>query len=143
MGRYNVIRLRTTGVPSYDEAILDTAAAPGMNVVIAADGKYDPGAGVASAEQFNLVTEDYNVLRGGKGVDDAYPVGEPCSIFNPLRGDIVAVLLKQNEDVAIGNLLKADGAGLWVKTATAPAKLCALEALNPTTGNALIRCRVL
>jgi len=139
MGRYRTILL-CADRGREEDGVLGTAAQPGMNIVLASDGEYDPGAGVASASQINIVTESYNALNQGKTVDDTIAIGDRASFLSPQTGERVAVLLKSGEAASIGSLLKADSAGLFVVTATAPAQFVAREALT-ASGNQLIEAK--
>jgi hypothetical protein len=141
MGRYRTILLRADRGRE-EEGVLDTAAQPGMNIVLASDGKYDPGAGVASASQINIVTESYNALNQGKTVDDTIAIGDRASFITPIPGERYAILLKNAEAASVGSLLKADSAGLFVVTASAPAQFVAREALT-ASGNQLIEAKAL
>jgi hypothetical protein len=133
----NTIVLQDGGV--HEEGILDTAASPGMNIVLADDGKFDPGAGVASATLPCIVKES---SLEGKTVDDEIAIGALAPYLIPRRGQLVQILIKDAEDLDIGELVKANTAGLFVATATAPAQFRMEEALV-ASGNTLAKARAL
>lgn len=109
----------------HEEGVLDTAAFPGMNIVLASDGNFDPGAGVASATLPRIVKED--VLSKGRTVDDEIAIGDIVPMGIPTRGAKMQVLVLSGEDVDKGELLVADSAGKFVTTAAAPAQFEASE----------------
>lgn len=139
MGRFRTIALKCSRC-NQGEATLDTAAKPGMNICIAADGKYDPGAGVASAEQIQIVNEDNLVHAGGGTVDGTYAIADKASYLIPNIGDEVALLVLDAEVCTIGALFKPNAAGKFVKTATAPAQFMCLETIT-VSGDQLVQMR--
>lgn len=108
----------------YEEASLDAAAYPGQMIVLAADGNYDPGAGVASAPMTNILLED--ALQGNT-IDTQYSSGDTAPYVTVNRGDRMLILCLSGEDLDVGELVKADSNGKFVATATAPAQFEILE----------------
>ena len=51
----------------------------------------------------------------GKGINDAYAIGEPVQCWIPYRGDIVNAILADGENVAIGDALTSSGTGMLKK----------------------------
>lgn len=140
MSDANRIVLDHNNTGHHEEGVLDTVATPGMNVVLASDGKFDPGAGVASATLPSIVVENANT---GGSIDTVQAVGDVFSYFIPNRGDRINLILLDGQVIVIGDLLKADAAGKFIKTATAPAQFIAEEALSPSGSDGRISGRAL
>lgn len=77
----------------------------------------------------------------GKGIGDAYAEDDPVQVWVPIRGEMVLALLKDDENVAIGDFLCSAGDGTlkkWVAldsagaalTETLPIVAQAVEAVN-------------
>lgn len=54
----------------------------------------------------------------GKGIDQAYAVSDKIQVWIPGRGDQVYAILADDNNVAIGNFLESNGAGLLQKHAS-------------------------
>jgi hypothetical protein len=48
----------------------------------------------------------------GKGIDDAYVASDKIQVWLPVRGDWIYAILADDNDVAIGDFLESNGAGL-------------------------------
>jgi hypothetical protein len=120
----NRIELQPGGVK--DEGEMDAAVYPGMNIVRASDGNYDPGAGAAEAMMVHLVLED---ALQGKTTADAYADGDKVPFVIPKRGCIYNVRVSAGETVVIGSLLVANTDGDFiVEDAEGRAQFIAQEA---------------
>lgn len=51
----------------------------------------------------------------GKGIDEAYAANDPVQVWVPYRGDEVYALIKDGENVAIGDFVESAGGGLLQK----------------------------
>lgn len=104
------IRLDAHG-SKQEEGTLDTAALPGMNIVLASDGDFDPGAGAADANLSRIVTED---ALQGKTVSDTYAVGDKVFYVIPRSGDVINLLGLSGQTLNKATLVEADSAGKFV-----------------------------
>ena len=126
-----------------------TDCVPGMAAELLAAGTYDQQAeavGEAIKSELVLFTEDS--LNGGKSVDDALESGQngvPLWICG--KGDVVNVLVKNAEDIDVGDYLVVEGggSGLFVEAAGTESRyqLKAVEGPGSLSGNTLVACRVL
>ena len=99
-----------------EEYIANTTITPGMLVQLHTDGKLKPHATAAGPCLPMFALEDE---LQGKGIDDNYANLDPVQVWVPTRGDIVYALLKDNENIAIGDFLVSDGAGSLQKYSAA------------------------
>ncbi len=106
----NTILLDAAG-SKREEGTLDTVASPGMNIVLASDGNFDPGAGATDATLPRIVVED---SLQGKTVSDAYVVGERVFYMIPRRGDVVNILGLSGQTLNKAVLVEADSAGKFI-----------------------------
>lgn len=51
----------------------------------------------------------------GKGIDEAYALGDPVQCWIPNRGDVVLAILADEQNIAIGDLLVSNGDGTLKK----------------------------
>lgn len=51
----------------------------------------------------------------GKGIDEAYALGDPVQCWIPNRGDVVYAILADEQNIAIGDLLVSNGDGTLKK----------------------------
>lgn len=148
MGVERTIVLKGNSHGHHEEGILDTVATPGMHVQLAADGKYD----LSPAAAAELVKQSLMVVKEdayqGKTIDDAYAIGDVVFLYHPQPGDHIHAFVKSGANIAVGDILVAEGGGtgLWIENAGTEAgyKLQALE----STGGALaandhVKCRVI
>ena len=100
-----------------------TAITPGMLIARASDGDVDPQnvAGGVCEKMFALEDE-----LQGKTIDTAYAAGDPVQCWNATPGEEVFAWLLNGEDVAIGEVLVAGGAGT-LKAATADSSAVVTE----------------
>lgn len=131
----------------YEEGKAGSAIIPGQSVQLAADGDYDPNpASKAESIKGDLILAIEDGLQG-KTVSDAYGVGDVVFLYIPQRGDVVNVLVKSGQDIAVADKLNVEGggSGLFVEAAGADAayQLVALESSGGAlAANQLIKCRV-
>ena len=85
---------------------------PGMLLEYTSAGKVQAhsSAGQNQIQMFALEDE-----LQGKDIDDAYAADDVVQVWIPGRGDQVYALLKDGEDVAIGDLLESAGDGYLQK----------------------------
>ena len=107
---------------------------------------YAPGTDGAAAGAPWIVTND-NLKMVGKLITDSYAAGEVASVYSPLPGDLLNLLIKNlsgtADDHAAGEILLADtGTGLFIADTGSPfwkaAKL--LEAITDPTTDTLAVC---
>lgn len=131
----------------HDEAIMDTAAYPGMHIQMAADGHYDPSPATAA----ELVKVRPKVLKEdsyqGKTVNDQYAIGDVGFYYEPLPGDVLLLLAKTGENWAVGDHVTPEGGGtgFWLKAAGTESRYQAqvLESTGGALGAAaLIKCKM-
>lgn len=99
------------------------AITPGMLLELASDGDVDiqDAAGGVCSKMFALEDE-----LQGKTIDTAYAAADPVQCWIATPGEEVLALLADGEDVAIGDILVADGTGK-LKAATADSSAVILE----------------
>ena len=137
------IALILTGRQFEGEA--DAAISPGMACVLSADGNYDPWGGSANGENDEVLIALEDALQA-KTIDDAYADGDQLFMCAPLPGDVVLVLVKDGESVAVGDKLIRENnsnSGLYIKTTGSPETedFKALEACAPSGSNKLCKAR--
>lgn len=129
------------GPEVYEEGILDTAALPGMNIVLGTDGNFDPGADAAEGNISRIVIED---ALQGKTVSQTYAIADRVRYIIPRKGQRVAVLVLDGQTVTKGSLLVANAAGKYiVETAEGVATFEAIEAAAPSGSDALVAVRAI
>jgi hypothetical protein len=84
------------------------AITPGMLISLRSTGKFQkhPTAGGSVLPMFALEDE-----LQGKGITDAYAEDAPVQAWIPNRGEEVLALLKDGQNVVIGDLLESAGTG--------------------------------
>ncbi len=88
------------------------------------------------------VEDEYQDSASAGGVTETYAAGDPvfCEYVPP--GAKRYVLLKASENVAIGDFLISDGAGLFIKTTGTPSRqFCQVEEASNVGSNNLIKAR--
>lgn len=99
------------------------------------------GTGIAQ-----LVLEDRHSgdATSGGGTTATYAVGSPVFVDVPPPGAQRYVLLKANENVAVGDFLISGGDGTFIKTTGTPARtFCQVEEASNVATNNLILARFL
>jgi hypothetical protein len=113
MSQFNTVKLKNY-VNVFEEYDVATAAVtPGMLVELASATAVKPHAtaGGNALPMFALENE-----LEGQGVADAYAVGDKIpQVWIPQRGDVVWAILADGENVAVGDFLESNGAGLLQK----------------------------
>lgn len=160
------------GEGRHEEGLADVAVMPGMAIRLQADGGYSPETldptvaalrGLKIAKEAGIIGSPYldGITNGQRGTVDAqYAIGSQIFFYIPTRGDILNVLVKSGETVAVGDALYVEGStsGKFRKQANATltvgttpavttpvaAQLEALEASGGALGaDTLLRARVL
>ena len=140
-----IVLVGNSGGSHHEEGILDTIASPGMHVQMAADGHWDPSpAAVGELVKSGVWIVKEDRLQG-KGVADAYAVGDVAFLYMPLKGDRLNLLVKSGENIAVGDIIETEGGGtgLFVEAAGTEASYKA-KAVESTGGalaaNGLVAC---
>ena len=107
----NTIKLKNYS-KVHEEYVAVAAITPGMLVEYTSAGKVQKhsSAGQNMIPMFALEDE-----LQGKGIDDNYAADAPVQVWVAGRGDQVYALLKDGENVAIGDLLESAGDGYLQK----------------------------
>jgi uncharacterized protein with PhoU and TrkA domain len=149
----NTIKLKNY-VNNQFEALANAAITPGNLVEVMSTGKIRKHATEAGNAVPMFAIED---ALQGKAITEAYAQNDVVRVWVPLRGDEVYALLKQSENVVIGDLLVSKGDGTLKKhvpessditavtnVTVKPLQIVAvaLEALNPTTADGRIKVRI-
>lgn len=101
------IMLKGTGVSKEYDA--GTAINPGYLVALAADGDVDPH-GTAASNAMRMFALENELV--GKGITDAYAVGERVKCWFPAPGSEVRAVLAANAPaIVIGDFLESAGNG--------------------------------
>ncbi len=138
------------GVREEGKTASSSAIKPGMAVEITSDNEWNQPASALAAylkKRVCVATEEVNAHQG-KTVDDAYPEEEQFSMYWPLPGEAMNVLVKSGENISVGDVLSVEGggSGLFVEGGGGDAKYL-FEALESSGGalsaNALCRVRTL
>lgn len=104
--------MNTIKVKKYSNVIVEYVAegiiTPGHLLELTSVGKVQAhtGAGHNIIPLFAIEDE-----LQGNGIDDNYSTGDQVQSWIPYRGDIVYALLKDGQDVSIGDLLESAGDG--------------------------------
>jgi hypothetical protein len=108
---YKTIKLKNYS-NIFIEGEANAAVKPGMLVELMSTGKFraHSGAGKDALPQF--VLED---VMQGKTTGDAFVAGDMIQIWIPGRGDEVAALVADEQNIAIGDFLISNGAGYLTK----------------------------
>lgn len=85
---------------------------PGMLVQVTSAGLVQAHASAGQNAAIMFACEDE---LQGKAIGDKYAVSSKVQCWVPQRGDQVLAILKNGENVAIGDFLESDGAGALVK----------------------------
>ena len=91
-----------------EEFVANAAITPGHLVEVMSTGKVRVHATAGGNVLPMFALEDE---LQGKGIDDAYAANAPVQVWIPNRGDIVNCLLKDGQNVAIGDFLESAGNG--------------------------------
>lgn len=104
---------RTIKVKKYSDVILEAEAnaaiTPGMLLEYTTTGTVKAHATAAGKHAFMFALEDE---LQGKGINDDYAAGDKVQIWVAGRGDLVYALLEDEANIAIGDFLESNGAGL-------------------------------
>lgn len=95
-----------------EELVANAAITPGHLIEVMSTGKVRKH---ASAGQNVLPMFALEDELQGKGIDEAYAAADPVQCWIPQRGDIVYALLKDGENIAIGDFLESAGDGTLQK----------------------------
>lgn len=88
------------------------------------------------------VEDEYQYSAPSGGVDQVYTAGTPVFCEYVMPGALRYVLLKASENVAVGDFLISDGAGLFIKTTGTPTRqFCQVEEASNTGSAQLIKAR--
>lgn len=96
----------------YEEYIAGGTITPGMLVELASTGKVQAHSGAGQNVLPMIATEDE---LQGETIDDNYSADAQTQCWIPGRGDEGYLILKDGEDVAIGDFLESGGDGTVVK----------------------------
>ncbi len=139
-----VLRGRDEG---YGEGRCDEAMSPGMAIELAADGDYDQ-VQATQAEALKGVAGLIILIEDsmqGKTVDDAYAADDVIFFYHPVNGEIINILVKSGEAIAVGDTLvvEAAGSGLFVEAAGTETRYCfeAMEGPGTLAANDHVKCR--
>jgi hypothetical protein len=102
----------TVKIKKYSDVVeefeANAAITPGMLVEVMSTGKLRAHA-TALGNAFPMFALEDELQ--GKGIDDDYAAGDQVQAWIPGRGDIVNALLRDEENVAIGDFVESDGEG--------------------------------
>jgi hypothetical protein len=109
---------------------------------------YNPGAdGKQPVGAYWVVTEKLLSFQG-KTINDSYAAGERCSLYSPMPGDelnlLIANLSGTADDHALNEVLMVDdGTGKMIVTTGSPDNTCAqlLETITDPTADTLAWCQ--
>lgn len=95
-----------------EELVANAAITPGHLVEVMSTGKVrvHASAGGNALPMFALEDE-----LQGRGITTAFAADEPVQVWVPYRGDMVYAILKDGEDVAVGDFLESAGDGTLQK----------------------------
>lgn len=95
-----------------EELVANAAITPGHLLQVLSTGKVQKhaNAGLNALPMFALEDE-----LQGKGIDEAYAANDPVQCWIPQRGDVVYALLKDGENIVIGDFLESAGDGTLQK----------------------------
>jgi hypothetical protein len=118
------------------EKVANAAITPGHLIEEMSTGKVRVHA-TAGGTQYPMIAVEDELQ--GKGVDDAYAAGDQVKVWIPTRGDVASMILKNGENVAIGDFLESAGDGTVQKYVvdTDSSKNTTAEILNIIIGQAI------
>jgi len=103
----NTIRLKNYA-NIFEEYEADAAIIPGELIELATTGNVQPHSTEGgNAERMFAIEDELQ----GKGIDDAYAIGDQVQCWFPNAGDQVYAILEDGNSVAIGNFLESNGGG--------------------------------
>lgn len=108
----NTIKLKNYS-DVFEEYKADSAITPGHLVELLATGKVAPH-GPADVNAFPMFAVEDELQ--GKGIDNAYAAGDQVQCWIPGRGDVVNAILKDGENVGVGDFLTSAGDGTLKQT---------------------------
>ena len=108
---YNTIKVKKYS-DVIEELIANAAITPGHLIEIMTTGKVRVHATIEGNALPMFALEDE---LQGDGIDNAYDAAAPVQCWIPGRGDIVYGILKDNNDVDIGDALASGGDGTLMK----------------------------
>ena len=111
MARKNTIILKKY-VDIYDERVAVAALSPGHLLELTSANKVQKHSTAGGNHARLIATEDG--LRGN-GVDVAFAANDPVQVATMLPGEIALMVLKNGENVAIGDFLESAGDGTLQK----------------------------
>ena len=119
-----------------DEYVADDILKPGTCVTLDSAGEVT----FVNPVGHMVVVEDE---LQGKGIEDAYAVGDQVQVGTFREGDELLMIQNLNETTAIGDVIgpKADGTGLGAHASNAA--FLALEAVTTTSAFAFIKVKVI
>lgn len=118
---------------------------PGQLVQVVSDGTVQPHGTAGGVAEKAFALEDE---LQGKGIDDAYAIGDRVQVWNTRPGDEVYAFLKEASSITVGEFLESAGDGSLQKygTATAVGTLfpiaVSLDTVATAPANARIRIRI-
>lgn len=131
-----VRRIESKGSFEHIEAIaVEANIKPGMQVLLDSAGKFaiHGTAGGNYGDEIIIVIED---ALQGKTVDDAYAINTRCFAVIPHDGAEVNLLIADEQDIAIGDKIIANGSGKFKETTGVPKGMIGVAtAANDLTGS--------
>ncbi len=116
-----------------EEYDADAAITPGMLVELTSTGvKKHATAGGNALPMFALEDE-----LQGNGIDDDYATDDKVQVWIPNRGDIVNALLKDEQNISVGDFLESDGEGKLQKWEGDAGDSTTVTQLNSIVGQAI------
>jgi hypothetical protein len=95
----------------HEEGVLSTVCTPGMHVTLQSNGQYakspETSAELVKKGVF-IACEDQHQ---GKTIADAYAIGDIVFLYKPVSGDHVNLFIKSGQNIAVGDLIVAEGGG--------------------------------
>jgi hypothetical protein len=119
----------------FEEFVANGAILPGMLVEQTPSAATIRTHRTASGPQIPMFAIE-DALQG-KGIDDTYATGDQVRVWIPQRGDQVYALLKDEQTIAIGDLMESDGEGRLQKHTSATADSSTYIYYNQIVGWAL------
>lgn len=132
-----------------EEGTAGAAITPGMAIELQADGKWDP---VVSSQAEALKDSSFTIADKNKGegetVATAYALNDVVYMYHPVKGEVLNVLVKSGENIAVGDrgCVEGGSSGLFVEKAGTETRY-QVQFLESSGGalaaNTLLRARVL
>lgn len=95
----------------HEEGLISTTGVPGMHVTLQSNGQYakspETSAELVKRGIFILKEDDLQ----GKTINDAYAIGDLVFLYKPISGDHLNLLVKSGQNIAVGDLIVAEGGG--------------------------------